>query len=313
MASHMKEHANYYCIANKIIYDTGLQTLNDLSMTTTTRLLTSAAACFTCLLEEKGRVVSRKVLMHVGWERNGFIVTTNTFNQNILLIRKAIAKITEEPVLKTIFRQGITIPDEVSVISFQTKESLNSYINNYFKTVTGVIAPLTEKSDSNIVSLESDDHEVTAAKEISETLALNCEDDTQAILTTDNQSPFKNKLSGNLLTNIIVISVILIAALLFPTFEIFNNYKNSNAKNNLPLVHYKKTTSFDGLAVYLEDDKCPTDYALPFLEKYSDDFKNTQAKNLYVNCEKNINRISVFLCNKDVNDPTAECSFFYYL
>ena len=309
----MKEHANYYCIANKIIYNTGLQTLNDLSMTTTTRLLTSAAACFTCLLEEKGRIVSRKVLMHVGWETHGFIVTTNTFNQNILLIRKAIAKMDEEHVLKTIFRQGITIPDEVSVISFQTKESLDSYINNYFKTASGVTIPLTEKIDSTTVSFESVDPEVTAAKEISETLAFNCEDDTQTSMTSDNQSPFKNKLSANLLINIIVIPIILIAAILSPGFKIFNDYNNINSENYLPLVSYKKTTSFDGLAVYLEDDKCPTDYALPFLEKYSDDFKNTQAKNLYVSCEKNINRISVFLCNKDVNDPTAECSFFYYL
>lgn len=133
MALQMKKHARYYIIANKMIYDTNLQTLSNLNLTINTRLLTSAAACFICLLEEKGKIVSRKVLMYAGWERHGFIVTTNTLNQNILLIRKAIALITDEPILKTVFRQGITIPDEFGIFSFENKESLDDHINNSYQ------------------------------------------------------------------------------------------------------------------------------------------------------------------------------------
>ena len=313
MASHMKKHARYYCIASKMIYDINLQTLSDLNMTISTRLLTSAAACFICLLEEKGKIVSRKVLMHAGWEQHGFIVTTNTLNQNILLIRKAIAQITDEPVLKTIFRQGITIPEEFSVIAFESKESLDDYINNHYQTENEILTPVNIITDSETISEEPIDSVTEAEEKSLEIPPYSYTMGNQPAQITYNQSLPEKTLPQNLLINIIVVPAILIIVFFISMFKITEYYKNINTGDYLPLIGYKIITTIDGFSVYLDNDKCPADYALPFLEQHHKDFQNAQAKNLYVSCEKNINRISVFLCNKDVKDPTAECSSFYYL
>lgn len=313
MASHMKKHARYYCIASKMIYDINLQTLSDLNMTISTRLLTSAAACFICLLEEKGKIVSRKVLMHAGWEQHGFIVTTNTLNQNILLIRKAIARITDEPILKTVFRQGITIPEEFDVIAFESKDSLDNYINNSYQTENETPALDNAHFDGEIVSEELSDTVTVKEDKSLETPTYNYIIDNKPTIITYNQKPSKNKLPRHLLINIIVVPSILIIVFFISMFKMVDYYRNTNAGDYLPLAGYQHTTTVDGFSVYLDEEKCPSDYALPFLEQHLQDFQNTPAKNLYVSCEKNINRISVFLCNKDVKDPTAECSSFYYL
>ncbi len=313
MASHMNKHARYYFIADKIIYDINLQTLSNLNMTISTRLLTSAAACFTCLLEEQGKIVSRKVLMHAGWEKHGFIVTTNTLNQNILLLRKAIAQITEEPILKTVFRQGITIPDEFSIISFDTRESLDDHINNNYQTEIEIPSLVNTPFERQTINEEHEHRVAEKEEKPPEPPIFSYTIDNKPAIVTYRHSPFKNKLSRHFLINVIFVPLILIIVFFIAMFKMVGYYKNTNQGDYLPLTYYKKTATVDGLEVYLDGDKCPADYALPFLEQHRQDFQNTRAKNLYVSCEKNIKRTSVFLCNKDVKDPTAECSSFYYL
>ncbi len=312
MALHMKKHARYYLIANKIIYDTNLQTINDLSRQNSSRLLTSAAACFICLLEEKGKIVSRKALMHTGWEQHGFIVTTNTLNQNILLIRKAIAQITDEPILKTIFRQGITIPDEFSVISFETKNALDTYINDHYHKE--VVTHSEEKMTSGMPeNSEQPDVSLDTEKKKSNISEFHYSPGNKTASINYYSHSYNKQFKYHSLINIIVIPLVLIIIFFTAMFSLMDYYKKDTAGDYLPLVSYQKIATTDRFFVYSNSDKCPADYVLPFIEQHHQDFENTRARNLYISCEKNINRVSVFLCDKDVNDPTAECSSFYYL
>ncbi|MBS0877920.1 MULTISPECIES: winged helix-turn-helix domain-containing protein [unclassified Tatumella] len=304
----MKKHARYYFIANKIIYDSSLHTVSNPEKTISNRLLTSASACLICLLQEKGKIVSRKTLMHTGWEKHGFIVTTNTLNQNVLLIRKALSQITDQQVLKTVFRQGITIPDEFSVISFDTPESLEEYINNYYKT---------GQQEITSERLPADDDSVQSPPEINitaETQSPASEPiESEYSEVNEKSSDKKRSIKRYFLINIILIPLILIVVFFGAMLKMVDYYKNLSSGDYQPLVDYRKVATVNGLSVYLNSDKCPADYALPFLEQHAHDFDNIPARNIYFSCERNIKRSSVLLCDNDARDPTADCSSFYYL
>lgn len=92
-----------------------------------------------------------------------------------------------------------------------------------------------------------------------------------------------------------------------------NYYKHISAGDNSPLSGYNRLATTDGFTVYLDSGKCSADYAIPFLEQHYQDFQHSVGKNIYISCEKHINRVSVLLCNKNVKNPTADCSSYYYL
>lgn len=312
MTAYMKKNTQYYLIANKIIYDTHLQLLSDLTFVISTRLLTSASACFICLLEERGRIVSRKILMHAGWEQHGFIVTTNTLNQNILLIRKAIAQITNEPVLKTVFRLGITVPGELSVIPFDNREALDSYISDHCQGKNTIATQEQRFLHSEGGDAETSEPGSEAAGKTSDTSTFSHPPDRPPLLTY-HQPSFNNQSHRQLLINIILVPAILLSIFFMAMFNLMNYYSNINTGDDLPLTGYKVTNTNDDVTIYTDVEKCPSDYVSAFLEKHHQDFQDSPAKNLYVSCGKNIHRTSVFLCNKEVKDPTAECLSFYYL
>lgn len=80
-------------------------------------LFSTASRCLELLIEKHGSTLSQKELMDAAWVGQGYNVTPNTFYQNISNVRKALnALLPEKPIIFTIKRVGLFIPDDISII-----------------------------------------------------------------------------------------------------------------------------------------------------------------------------------------------------
>ncbi|EMI5803121.1 winged helix-turn-helix domain-containing protein [Klebsiella aerogenes] len=79
-------------------------------------LLASASECFLCLLENHGKLVTKKELVHIGWEQYNLHVSDSTFNQNIFTLRKALKDcgLTHE-IIRTVPRKGLLVPKTINI------------------------------------------------------------------------------------------------------------------------------------------------------------------------------------------------------
>jgi DNA-binding winged helix-turn-helix (wHTH) protein len=79
-------------------------------------LFIAASRCLQLLLSQQGELVPQRDLFEVGWQKNGLEVSNNTFYQNILMLRKGLKLAGyEQAVIKTVPRQGLTVPSAVPV------------------------------------------------------------------------------------------------------------------------------------------------------------------------------------------------------
>ncbi|WP_447883091.1 winged helix-turn-helix domain-containing protein [Serratia fonticola] len=79
-------------------------------------LFIAASRCLQLLLSQQGELVPQRNLFEAGWQKNGLEVSNNTFYQNILMLRKGLKLAGyEQAVIKTVPRQGLTIPSMVPV------------------------------------------------------------------------------------------------------------------------------------------------------------------------------------------------------
>ncbi|MFW8253986.1 winged helix-turn-helix domain-containing protein, partial [Klebsiella pneumoniae] len=58
----------------------------------TVTLLSTASECFKILIENQGRVISRDEMKELVWGKRGVIVSSNTFYQNMLNLRRGLEK-----------------------------------------------------------------------------------------------------------------------------------------------------------------------------------------------------------------------------
>ncbi|WP_411753389.1 winged helix-turn-helix domain-containing protein [Serratia sp. (in: enterobacteria)] len=81
-----------------------------------TTLFIAASRCLQLLLSQQGKLVPQRELFEAGWQKNGLEVSNNTFYQNILMLRKGLKLAGyEQAVIKTVPRQGLTVPSTVPV------------------------------------------------------------------------------------------------------------------------------------------------------------------------------------------------------
>jgi DNA-binding winged helix-turn-helix (wHTH) protein len=92
-----------------------------------TTLFIAASRCLQLLLNRQGQLVPQRELFEAGWQKNGLEVSNNTFYQNILMLRKGIRLAGyEQAVIKTVPRQGLTIPSAVPVAKIMQDISTTS-------------------------------------------------------------------------------------------------------------------------------------------------------------------------------------------
>ncbi|WP_193138594.1 winged helix-turn-helix domain-containing protein [Klebsiella aerogenes] len=79
-------------------------------------LLASASECFLCLLEKHGQLVTKKELVHIGWEQYNLHVSDSTFNQNIFTLRKALKDCgLNYEIIRTVPRKGLLVSETIKI------------------------------------------------------------------------------------------------------------------------------------------------------------------------------------------------------
>ncbi|MEB7540281.1 winged helix-turn-helix domain-containing protein [Pantoea anthophila] len=102
---------NYYIINGFIEFHPAASTLRNLNAPEKVVVLNSPAGrCFLLLITRNGSIVTQQEFMEIVWEKNGMLVSPNTFYQNISILRKGLKKVglTDDPVV-TIPRVGLTL------------------------------------------------------------------------------------------------------------------------------------------------------------------------------------------------------------
>ncbi|QCT18388.1 transcriptional regulator [Jejubacter calystegiae] len=164
---------NHYIINSKVEFRPAVSTLKPLDgHGSEVELNSPAARCLLLLIHKQGEIIGQQEFMDEVWGKNGIHVTSNTYYQNISILRKALKKAgIDDEIIVTIPRVGLTLASETQVVcegreskppvspaehsarSEQSKESPDSNIQNSIleissekpqPTVIGGSPPLTE-------------------------------------------------------------------------------------------------------------------------------------------------------------------------
>lgn len=110
------DNMQIYRIEGVVDFNPENNTLSAVSKNIEISLLSAASSVLLTLIKNHGQLVRQKDLIHEGWEKHGLHVSSNTFYQNILTIRKGIRQCgISAQVLKTVPRKGLTIPLTISI------------------------------------------------------------------------------------------------------------------------------------------------------------------------------------------------------
>ncbi|HGM5492523.1 TPA: transcriptional regulator [Serratia fonticola] len=106
----------YYLIGNSIEFRPEENLLYSRKNGERVTLFVAASRCLKLLLNQQGKLVSQQELFDIGWNQSGIGVSSNTFYQNILTLRKGFKLAgCDQTVIRTVPRQGLTIPLSVAV------------------------------------------------------------------------------------------------------------------------------------------------------------------------------------------------------
>ena len=106
-----------YVIADVLLFDDEVYVISTLGCPDNSVMLGAAASrCFSTLLEAQGAIVTKKELLHAGWERYGQQVSANSVNQSIAQIRRCLSSLGNPDYVVTVPRIGYKVCDGLSII-----------------------------------------------------------------------------------------------------------------------------------------------------------------------------------------------------
>lgn len=144
-----------YTIEGNIHFCPNENTLRNVIDGRTVTLLSTASECFKILIENQGRVISRDEMKELVWGKRGVIVSSNTFYQNMLNLRRGTEKVgAGKRLISTHYGKGVTIDNGLDItpivtsvsncpepmngtknIPFSTSEAINTadehFLNNF--------------------------------------------------------------------------------------------------------------------------------------------------------------------------------------
>ena len=108
----------YYIINDIVEFHPATSTLRNLKNPDQEVVLNSPAGrCLLLLIERAGTIVTQQECMDIVWQSRGMIVSSNTFYQNIFILRKGLKKIAfdTDPIV-TIPRIGLTLASDIKIV-----------------------------------------------------------------------------------------------------------------------------------------------------------------------------------------------------
>ncbi|KZQ00379.1 hypothetical protein A3N42_19315 [Klebsiella aerogenes] len=112
----------YYIIEGGIHFFPSQHSIHNIMNNVTVSLLSTASECLLVLLEEQGRIVSRKEMKERVWSKRGVVVSSNTFYQTMLNLRRGLEKAgAGRSVISTYYGKGVSIEEKVRVEKKSTR------------------------------------------------------------------------------------------------------------------------------------------------------------------------------------------------
>ncbi|HHE6467796.1 TPA: transcriptional regulator [Providencia rettgeri] len=120
------EKSNKIILDDIILYDKNTAKLTNILQDDVVATLTVPAnECLSILINNSPEITTQKQLFSEVWEKHGIPINTNTFYQNISIIRKAFKQIgVDYDVITTIPRRGLVISNKIKITDYPDKEKI---------------------------------------------------------------------------------------------------------------------------------------------------------------------------------------------
>ncbi|HCZ39475.1 MAG TPA: transcriptional regulator [Brochothrix thermosphacta] len=291
---------NHYIINGLIEFHPAASTLRNLDDPENVVVLNSPAGrCFLLLITRNGTIVTQQEFMNIVWEENGMLVSSNTFYQNISILRKGLKKVglSEDPIV-TIPRVGLTLASGTEITKRSSEKLVT--INN-------------ENADFiNENSLAHEQHyqeSLPQLKDVVETgnLAVISEDPSEG--KTAHTAPPANALQKKSASLSLWVMGVVATILLITIVSL-----NSTRDNNLHYFsQYLFLANASGCHIYIADKHATPDdriKSLSLVEKFKASCSNYPW--VYITHYFMLPRISVIRCNKPINEQNICISEYYF-
>lgn len=291
---------NHYIINGFIEFHPAASTLRNLNDSENVVVLNSPAGrCLLLLITRNGTIVTQQEFMDIVWEKNGMLVSPNTFYQNISILRKGLKKIgLSEDIVVTIPRVGLTLSSGTEITKRSSEKLVTiSHENALFM-------------DENALAQEQHYQEVRPpladAEEIEE-------------LTTTSQAqladePVQTAPSGIAVQRkpryLLLWAMGLVAMILLIWIVSLNNTSDSTRHY---FSQYVFLANANGCHIYIADKNATPDdriKSLFLIENFKTSCSNYPW--IYVTHYFMLPRISIIRCNKSMSEPNTCISDYYF-
>lgn len=293
---------NHYIINGLIEFHPAASTLRNLNDPEEVVVLNSPAGrCLLLLIQRAGEIVTQHEFMKIVWEKNGMLVTPNTFYQNISILRKGLKKIglPEDPVM-TIPRVGLTLTGGTQIKKRSSEKLVEiSHEHTHFMDENSLTQDVSEQ-DGLMQTLNDEELEPPSAKPATP---------LSVSIATEHIAPVKKarlrKSSYMLLAAMGLVAMILLAAI------VSLNYTHDDDRTYFSEYLFLANTS--GCHVFIADKNATPDEkikTLSLIDKFKPSCNNYPW--VYVTHYFMLPRISVIRCNKQMKEPNACISEYYF-
>lgn len=284
---------NHYIIDGYIDFHPASSTLHDLNNPKNVVVLNSPAArCLLLLIERFGSIVTQHDFLEIVWEKRGMQVSSNTFYQNISILRKGLKKIgLTGNVVVTIPRIGLTLASDTHIKKLTTEQQVEATPESAY-----------------LLDEQSLAHRFETIEQLEVTEGLKEPDSLRAFIEKtpyETTKPVK-KQTFRLRWILLLSSVVFFALLCVMTLlrgsddsQYFSNYRFQKTAQGCHIFISNGTSS----------DKAHSDVLIRS-KQFSDDCKNYPW--VYITHLPLLPRTSIIRCDKPISEPNTCISDYFF-
>lgn len=287
---------NYYIINGTVEFHPATSTLRDLNDHDNVIILNSPASrCLLLLIDRIGSIVTQQEFLEIVWTKCGMQVSTNTFYQNISILRKGLKKIgLDEELVVTISRVGLTLASGTYIKKLTAEQQVEISPMPY-NGMSCDEMPLT-RGLNTLPCLASQDN---AGAAITDKEGAEAAERSATVPKAGCRYRLSGGLAGALLTLIFLAGYIATSRYVEGKNQYFS--------------HYAFLRTIEGCHIYLSDgiatDK-ERSTALRRASQFQDNCTNYPW--VYVTRFPLLPRTSIIRCDKQMNEPNSCISDYFF-
>lgn len=291
---------NHYIINGFIEFHPAASTLRNLNDSENVIVLNSPAGrCLLLLITRNGTIVTQQEFMDIVWEKNGMLVSPNTFYQNISILRKGLKKVgLSEDLVVTIPRVGLTLASGTDITKRSSEKLVTiSHENAHFMDEN---FPEQEQHYQESLPRLPDADKVERLATIAETPLADEPAKTLPPARAAQRKPHHLSLWAMGLASMILLILIV-------------NLNNTRDSTHLYFSQYLFLANAGGCHIYIADKNVTPDdriKTLSLVERLKTSCSNYPW--VYITHYFMLPRISIIRCNKQMSEPNTCISEYYF-